>query len=119
LADCASNIVNMHLTAPRGRHYGLFLDGLPAGNMTNGNYISSYQFTGQLWIATDKSPTVDLPLNSDKMSVFPGELNLGPVNLDEGKDYEIRIEFNPPPPPASSISLYWMENEADREEGSL
>lgn len=114
LADCSGNIVNAHLTAPSGRHYVLFLNGLPAGYMTNGNYISSYKFTGQLLVMTGKSQTMSITLNSDKMSASPGELNLGPVNLEGGKDYDLKIKFNPPPPPSAFISLYWMQSYADQ-----
>jgi hypothetical protein len=116
LADCSERIVNIHLTAPGGRHYVLFLSGLPAGHMTNGNYISSYKFTGHLLVMTDKSQTMSIALNSDKMFASPGELNLGPVNLEAGKDYDLKIEFDPPPPPSSFISLYWMQSYADQKE---
>lgn len=115
LADCSGNIANIHLVAPKGRHYVLDLKGVPLGHMTNGSYISSYQFTGHLWIRSN-SQTNDIPLDSDKMFAFPGGLVLSPISLTGGKQYDLRLEFNPPPPPSSFISLYWMQIQADRKE---
>jgi hypothetical protein len=114
LADCSGKTLDAHLTAPRGRHYVLFLNGLPLGQMVNGSYASSYNFTGKLRVTTDKSRTIEVPLDSGKMFVSPGKLDLGPINLTSGKDYEIHIEFNPAPPSSSFISLYWMQSYADR-----
>jgi hypothetical protein len=114
LVDCSGKTLNIRLAAPKGRRYGLVLEGLPEGRMTNGNYISSYKFTGHLRITTRPSETIQIPLDSDTMSASPGELNLGPVNLRAGKDYDLQIEFDPPPPTASFISFYWAQSYADR-----
>jgi hypothetical protein len=116
LADCPGSVANVHLSAPKGRQYILLLHSPSLGYVTNVSYVSSYKFTGHLRITSNSSQITDIPLNSDKMPVFPSELNLGAVSLQGGKDYDLYIEFNPPPPPSSSISLHWMQNAADKGE---
>jgi hypothetical protein len=126
LADCTNGIVNIHLHVPKGHRYALELDAPGTTRMTNGSLISSYKFTGTIRIKSGTSLIADVPMNSDKMMVFPSSYFLtgGPKTdipdlnqfIHSGNNYDLEIKFDPPPPPSSSVSLYWMQNAAEKGE---
>lgn len=128
LADCTNSIVNFQLNAPRGHGYQLEL--LTPGAQTttpNGSIISSYKFSGHVRISSGTSLIADLPIACDKTEFIPSAgFILAGVNsrnatvplgqfLQPQKDYDIKIVFDPAPPPSSSICLYWLQSRMDME----
>ena len=119
LADCTSNVVNIHLTIPVGHDYRLDLETPEPQVLTNGETKFSYNFSGHLRILSNGSLLADLPINSDRpgqsgwyelAGVGMQNTNVQPLSkfIQSHKSYDFEISFEPPPPPGSSIWLYCM-----------
>ncbi len=127
LADCTNNVVNIHLEIPAGHDYRLDLNTPETQVLTNEGTSSSYNFSGHLRISRNGALIADLPIGSDKAwrngswygltGVGMQNTNVPPLSkfLQAHKSYDFEINFEPPPPPASSIWLYCLESVKDRD----
>jgi hypothetical protein len=97
LADC-TNTMTIHLKVPRG-HYYRFMLAVPPG--------STNAFSGRLNISDGESTVTNFYIGFDQ-SEQQGDF------LQAETNYDIKISFDQPPPPSTSIWLYWREGYRDR-----
>jgi hypothetical protein len=119
LADCTSNVVNVHLKIPPGHDYQLNLKAPETQVSAGGETNSSYKFSGHLRISNNGSLIADLPISSDKtgQNGWYGLAGAGTLNtnvpplsklIKSHNSYDFEINFEPPPPPGSSIWFYCL-----------
>ena len=125
LADCTTNVVNIHLKIPAGHDYSL---GLITGTkkLKNRKISSSYTFSGHLRISSNGALIADLPIGSDKAwqngswfgltGVGIQNTNVPPLSkfIQSHKSYDFEISFEPTPPPGSSIWFYCLVSGRDQ-----
>jgi hypothetical protein len=97
LADCTST-TTIHLKVPRGHHY-YFMLAVPSG--------STNAFAGHMNILDGESAVTNFYIGSDQTEQ-QGDFLYAETN------YDIKISFDQPPPPSTSIWLYWREGYKDR-----
>lgn len=125
LADCTNNMLHIHLEIPIGHAYQLELKGPGIGVLTRGEWMSSYKFSGHMRVLYHGSLLADVPISSDKAwltgssYVLTGagiqNTNVPPLSkfIQPNRTYDFEISFEPPPPPASSVWLYWLRSGTD------
>jgi len=125
LSDCTNGVLNIHLMVPKGHVYHLELNTPAVQTMPNGTVTSSYKFSGHIRISSKASLVTDFAISSDTAWLIPSgfaltdpswqntnSLSLGRF-IQSQKDYDIQVTLDPPPPPASSIWLYWVQSRMD------
>ena len=125
LADFTNGVVNIHLMVPQGHGFRFDLNTPGTHSTPNGGVNSSYKFSGHIRIASDSSLITDFAIGSDKAWLTASDFVLTGIGLQNTntpplsqfiqaqKDYDIQITLNPPPPPATSIWLYWLQSRRD------
>lgn len=134
LADCTNSPVKIYLKAPAGRKYFLVLDTPQIEVATNGKLISSYTFSGRIRIAKDNKVIADMPIASDhalltmlnnadspygyELTGFSEDTNMPSLSglVQARANYDLEINFNPTPPPSSSIWLHWLQTAKDQKQ---
>jgi hypothetical protein len=122
LADCTNNVVNFHLTAPRGHDHQLQL-------RMSGMTVSptgSYNFSGRLHILSNEGLIADLSIGSDKAWLTPvgyiltgvgmQNTNVPPLSkfIQSQKGYDFEITLDSKPPTNASIWIEWWESKIDK-----
>jgi hypothetical protein len=118
LTDCTTNnTVKIDLHVPKGNNYYLLVD-----------TPTAYSFSGRVRILEGVTSIEDTSFKG--LQVFWGLPNVAYVLTDfrnatnntawnqivkSQKDYNIQIVFDQPPPPATSVWLYWLQTHKDRD----
>jgi ABC-type transport system involved in multi-copper enzyme maturation permease subunit len=97
LADCTGTMT-IHLTVPRG-HYYRFMLAVPSG--------STNKFSGRMIFSDGNSAVTNVYIGFDQTELQGNFLHAE-------TNYDVNILFEQPPPPSSSLWLYWHEGYKDR-----
>jgi hypothetical protein len=127
LSDCTNSTVSIHLEVPKGHAYHLELNTPEVQAKPDGTVSSTYKFSGHIRISSGASLIADLPIGSDKAWLTASGFVLTGAGLQNTavpavgqfiqpqKNYDIQITLNPPPPPLTSVWLYWLQSRIDME----
>ncbi|MGH7953130.1 MAG: hypothetical protein ACREFE_14610 [Limisphaerales bacterium] len=113
ITDCSNRVVRTHFKFPKGRNYHLII--ATASSPTNA-------FSGEVHITCGTLDVVDFPIQPEQvtwLNIMPFEFNLtGPALyqfIHPQTNYEIQMDFDQPPPPSTSLWLYWLQAYKDRD----